>query len=267
MESATISIDQIIIGIIAGSLIMVSLALALIAYFGVSRKRILQVKNQQQELTIKYQSDLIQNNITTQEQERQRIAADLHDDIGSKLNVIKLYTHQLEKNHLSKDKKNQLIQDMQHTLQTTIETTRSISHRLIPPTLENFGLIAALEELQEDINQSNSIVVELTQKGAYNLTDKNIELNLFRIIQELIQNSIKHGGNKIDIKIIGNELDLIIQYADDGPGYDPMNIATQKGLGHQNILNRTDIIAAEFTNLSSIGGGAKYYIHCVNGKL
>ena len=98
MENS-LSADQIFPMILHGCvLIMTAMALALIAYFNYSRRRILQAQQESQQLKLKYQEELIQNNIIVQEKERKRIAEDLHDEIGSKLNVINLYLHQLKTN-------------------------------------------------------------------------------------------------------------------------------------------------------------------------
>ena len=121
-----ISEDQIFPLIIIGVLIMTAMALALIAYFNYSRRRILLAQQQSQELKLKYQEELLQNNIIVQEKERKRIAEDLHDEIGSKLNVINLYLHKLKNSDRNSEKYSGIVEEIGDTISHTIQVSRNI---------------------------------------------------------------------------------------------------------------------------------------------
>ncbi len=248
--------------IIVGTMVILVLVALFIMLFGISRKRLLQAETQRQKLIIQHQSALIQNNLQTQEEERRRLAANLHDDIGSKLNVIKLFAHQFRSRDITNDRREQLAREMMSTLQKTIDTTRSISHQLYPPTLENFGLIAAVKELSDDINDSSSLDLDFQYHYDEQRVDSvDVELNLLRVLQECIQNSIKYGASLIELVIEYKNKTIDIRYVDNGPGYDPTTPDNQKGMGIQNIHNRIALINATIKNLSAINQGARYRIH------
>jgi signal transduction histidine kinase len=263
MEDA-ISTDQIYTVVLFGILIMTAMALALVAYFNYSSKKILVAERESQLIKLKYQDNLIENNFKVQETERKRIAEDLHDEIGSKLNVINLYLHQLKKSIPSNDDNNELLEEMDQTLSSTIEVSRNIAHELLPPTLDNFGLFPAITELVQTINTSGQILISLTLNvKSDKLKNKWAEINTFRVIQEMLTNSIKYCKNdaKVQIDIEQDENDRYIwNYKDNGPGYDIESEANKKGLGMGNINSRLKMIDAQLINNSKVGSGAQYLI-------
>ncbi len=258
--------DQIFPLILMGVLIMTAMALALIAYFNYSRRRILQAQQASQKIEIKYQEELIQNNIIIQEKERKRIAEDLHDEIGSKLNVMSLYLHQLKKTGQSIEKFDGIIADMGEALDKTISVSRNIAHELMPPTLDNFGLIPAISELLESINATGQIEIILQNRSEVKkLKDKWSEINLYRVLQEIITNSIKYGkGCSVKLQIDYKDSQLNIEYKDDGPGYDPLADSNKHGMGLGNISNRLKMINAEWTNASKLKSGTHYLIKYID---
>ena len=265
MENS-LSADQIFPIILMGVLIMTAMALALIAYFNYSRRRILQAQQESQQLKLKYQEELIQNNIIVQEKERKRIAEDLHDEIGSKLNVINLYLHKLKKTDRSEDKYAGLISDMGEALDKTIQVSRNLAHELLPPTLDNFGLIPAVEELLETINSTGQIEIEIQNNAEIRqLKNKWSEINLYRVLQEMFTNSIKYGkGCRVNILFDYKDNQLDIGYKDDGPGYEPSADINKHGMGLGNISNRLIMIQAQWTDQSRLNEGAHYLIKYID---
>lgn len=245
-----------------GILIMLVLALGLIIFFYSTQRRLLRQQARQQELELQYQKDLLYSTITTQEEERKRIAKDLHDDIGSKLNVVILSLYRLQKQTKELPKAATTINTMNELLNTTITTTRRISHDLLPPTLDKFGLTAALNELSESYNNTDTVTIDFDDSQASErLKDKLIELNLFRVIQELIKNSILHGKAKnITLQLQSTATKFSITYTDDGQGFDVAAVQKNKGLGTQNIESRLNMSNASITYQSAIGEGVKAYI-------
>lgn len=259
----SVSSDHIFLIVLMGILIMVAMAMALLTYFYYSRRKILISEQKAQQLKLQYQEELIQNNFKVQEKERKRIAEDLHDEIGSKLNVINLYLHQLKKSIPVNDSNNELLSEMDQTLGSTIDVSRNIAHELLPPTLDNFGLFPALKELTKSINGSGQINIKLEinaePKG---LKSKWAEVNVFRVLQEMLTNSIKYcerGIVQIKIDQASSERFTLV-YSDDGPGYDANSEKNRRGLGMGNIENRLKMIGAAFTNDSKLGHGAHYEI-------
>ena len=255
--------SELLIMIVFGILIMSFLALAFILFFNFSQKRILKEKMAVQIQKLKHQKELLHNNILIQEKERSRIAKDLHDDLGSKLNVIKLNMYQLQKEKNQTVQSKAVITDIKTLINTTIDTTRRISHDLLPPMLENFGLTAALKELCEGISKSNTLSISFeVLKNEHRIQRKIVALNIYRVIQELISNSIKHGqANQIELTIDLTEKAINITYQDNGKGFEISNIESQKGLGMKNIESRINMVNAEINLDSAPGKGMKANIH------
>jgi signal transduction histidine kinase len=250
-----------------GILIMLAFALAFVVFFNYSQKKILREQMEVQKLAFKHQEELLHSNILTQEAERKRIARDLHDEIGSKLNVIYLNIHRLKELGKSEKQITTITDEVEAVINTTINSTRQISHELLPPVLEEFGLVEAINELQHSYNRLGSIHIYFTAINDENhIGDKLIELNLFRVIQELINNSLKHGeSTEISIKlwIQGPSVKLI--YEDNGSGFDISQLASKRGLGMKNIESRLGMIHAKYHCNSSPGNGVKVVVElCQN---
>jgi signal transduction histidine kinase len=163
-----------------------------------------------------------------------------------------------------------VVNEIFSVINETIDTTRRISHDLLPPTLENFGLKEAIKELCESYQKTESIdlIFELKQQSDQP-TDKSVELNLFRILQELIKNSITHGkAQQIRIKLwlpdqrhgTGSPNEIKIDYTDNGKGFEVNDPLHQNGLGMQNIESRLKMIGGNYKLQSQVGAGVKVLI-------
>lgn len=233
-----------------GVVIMLALAIAFVLLDGRSRRRLLLQKMEGQAL-------LLRKTILAQEEERNRIAQDLHDEIGSKLNVIYLHLQRLKSLSADLPMRQATLQDLTEITNTVIGTTRRISHELLPPTLEEFGLTAALRELGDTYARTGSLEVQVDAPNEERfLKDKLVELHLFRILQELINNSVRHGqAKRVRIRLEPGADGLVIAYEDDGKGFDPREVRRNKGLGMKNIESRVQIIGGQWTYRSSPGYG------------
>ena len=248
---------------IIGILLMLALALAFVLYVNFSQKKLMTEQMRNQEQAYEHQEALLHSTILTQEKERKRIARELHDEIGSKLNVILLGMHRLKGESKKSEPVTAIANEMNSLIRTTIQTTRRISHDLLPPTLEDFGLIETIKELQGNFRRAGSdlISLELTEEEGY-IADKMVELNLFRVIQELVNNSIKHGAAsaiKIDLSVKPNWISLA--YVDNGKGLDLSQWNRKKGLGWKNIESRLHMIDATYGLQSAVGEGFKMKIN------
>ena len=244
-----------------GILAMLLFAIGLIIVFYTSQRKLLNEKMQQQKLQLEHQQELLFSSIKTQEKERKRIAKDLHDEIGSKLNVVLMNLRFLGRQPTDAEQLKETIIDVENLLGTTIDSTRRISHDLLPPILDDFGLVAAIKELQ-DAYQHTELTFDLdaTQAGE-RLEDKFIELNLFRVIQELLKNSIAHGkATHMHMQIITEPLAFTIIYKDNGKGLELSRLEEQKGLGTQSIESRLNMCGANISYESEIGQGIKVVI-------
>ena len=245
-----------------GILIMLALALAFVLFFNFSKKKILTEQIRNQKLAYKYQEELLYSNILTQEKERKRIARDLHDEIGSKLNVILLNIYRLKKFSNENKEMSAIAEEVNAVIHTTIDTTRRISHDLLPPTLEEFGLVEAIKELRDTFHQTEQISVDFDLiENEIQIEDKLIQLNIFRVLQELINNSIRHGKAKeVKIKLWLKSSFVKLEYQDNGSGFDMSDFENKKGLGIKNIESRLKMIGATFQYDSTPGRGMKMLI-------
>ncbi|MBI9034334.1 MAG: hypothetical protein JEZ03_07675, partial [Bacteroidales bacterium] len=153
--------NQIVYLIFAGVFIMFFLALLVILFFNYSRNKILQQSSINQQMQLDHQENLLRSNILIQEQERSRIAAELHDDIGVKLSVVRLYVNQIKKHISNGFEVESLVLKTNEILDSSIDATRRISHELLPPVLEEFGLESALKEFIQHTSDASDLQFEL----------------------------------------------------------------------------------------------------------
>ena len=247
---------EVIAIVSAGIGIMLLLALAFVLFFNFSQGKLRREQLKAQAAKLAHQEELLHSNILTQEEERARIAKDLHDEVGSKLNVLHLYLHQLRR---KAPEAQSSIQDMLSVINDTIHTTRRISHDLLPPTLASFGLQVAIEELCERLEQAHTLAITFTAEGERPAGIAPIvELNLFRILSELLSNTLKYAqASQIHIHLWQQPGQLVLHYRDDGRGFDPADPANQKGLGMQNIQSRLQMVAGQLDLQSAPGKGVQ----------
>jgi two-component system, NarL family, sensor kinase len=174
--------------------------------------------------------------IESEQTERMRIARELHDGIGQKLTVLKMYASaEKEKNEKQLD-----------LLDNTIQEVREISHKMIPEIL-SLGLIAAVRDLCSKVNIGETIECSFVcDETSQDLKlAENINLSIYRIVQEIINNMLKHANAKtIQVKFITTGDNLQITVNDDGKGFDVKKIKQSSGIGWSNIFTRASIIKA-----------------------
>jgi signal transduction histidine kinase/ligand-binding sensor domain-containing protein len=178
-----------------------------------------------------HQQKLIQSEIVTLERERNRISKELHDRVGTNLSAIKLTVNQLLQNH-----KEPQAADVERQFQIAIQEIKEIIYALTPPSLERYGLFTGLKNYIGKLNKTIPITISLKTFGR-DIEKYDLNIIIFRVLQELLTNSIRHSYAK-NITIHINSFDdvLNIVYEDDGIGfsYDPL----QNGLGLDNIESR-----------------------------
>ncbi|GAA3508284.1 hypothetical protein GCM10022393_18960 [Aquimarina addita] len=262
MENELLQEDaQIVVLILIAISVLLLMAVALVVFFFFSRKKIIATELEKKDLTISYQKELLHATIETQEEERKRIAQDLHDAISAKLNVVSLSTNVLIDGRLNHKEKEQTLQHILAVTTNTLESSRRLAHNLLPPILENFGLQAAIEELCDEFMNSKSVTIDCTIAYS-NILSKSNELHIFRIIQELLNNSIRHGeAEHITILLENNDAQVDLKYMDQGKGFDTGSIDIKKGIGLRNIESRVEMLNGELIYTSEIGKGATFTIN------
>ncbi|MGI9543134.1 MAG: PAS domain-containing sensor histidine kinase, partial [Cyclobacteriaceae bacterium] len=176
--------------------------------------------------------------IRGQELERKRIAEELHDGVGSLLSAVKLNFDHLA-DHIRKDDELSIISDkLNDLLLNAMDEIRSISHNLKPSTIDTFGLVNTLEDLCKDISNTQSTLVNFQSFGLDKRLDYIQEIGLYRIAQELINNSVKHANaRRIDVKLIEHQSYVLMMVEDDGIGFDSKQ-HSNGGMGLKNIDSR-----------------------------
>lgn len=240
MEDIAQGQESNIIGLIVFFILMaVLLAVAVILIFTLSKKRLLNEAVKRRELELQHKTQMLHAVLLAQEEERRTIARDLHDDIGSLLNIIHLNANKLAEG-INTDSR-ATIDAIVSLTSKTIKTTRHISHKLLPPILEKFGLSAAIQELFEEVSLTGDISASHQLQIAEDKLTDDEKLNIFRITQELVNNSIKHGNaTEITLEIAQTNKGLYYSYHDNGKGFNPAK--ANKGLGMQNIENRAEML-------------------------
>lgn len=204
------------------------------------RKNLYREQIKQEALKNQHRLELLRSGILIQEQERKRIAQDMHDDLGAVLSISRMHLLQAERKYGHLDE--QLFSDLQNVRQLTessIENMRRISHELMPPQLELFGVIQTLEAVCEQLNNTGKIrsVFYANDDIHSFMKDELIDLTLYRVCMELINNTIKHAeATELRITITGSEKEVTVHYVDNGKGLPAESIG--KGAGLKNIRNR-----------------------------
>lgn len=214
--------------------------LFLIYTYYCTRLQVYKQKHQYLKVVNQYQQKLIQSEIDTLERERSRIAKELHDGVSSNLTAIKLMV-----SHSFSDEKKTNGVNIEEQLQHAIKEIKDIIYALAPAGLERYGLTASMKNYVEKLNKNIPVKIELHAFGE-EVYDSQLGVPLFRIIQELISNSLKHAqAANILIHVNVFEDLLSIQYEDDGRGFS--EVPMQKGLGLDNIHARIQSLNGNIT--------------------
>ena len=257
--------DIISLILIAVSLLLV-MAIVLVTFFFFSRRKVITAELEKANLEISFQKEMLQATILTQENERKRIAQDLHDAISSKLNIVALNTNVLLEGDVAPEEANDMLGTILQISNTTLESSRQIAHDLLPPVLQKFGLYAAVEELKNDYNRATSGLIDLNGQYTEGSLDSKEQLHLFRIVQELVNNSLKHGeASKITIEL--NSEPVSLNYTDNGKGFENTASQGKPGLGMKNIESRVELLNAESNFQSEAGNGIRFSLNNIKNHV
>lgn len=195
--------------------------------------------------------------IDGEEKERKRIAQELHDGLNGDLSAIKYRLSALEESSLSAiDVQN--LNEVINMIDESCAQVRSISHNLMPLSILDYGLTESIKEYCNKINTSNNFKIDFQTFGDYITLSKKTETVIYRIIQELVTNILKHSkATEAMIQFNYREDELFITVEDNGIGFDKNTIF--KGIGHKNIQTRIDFLNAQL-DLDSSSTGTSYTI-------
>lgn len=200
----------------------------------------------------------LESMVMGQEEERERIASDLHDSLGGMLSTIKLQFDaiEIEQNEVERN----AFDNIHHMIDEACAEVRDIARNLKPAALQKMGIKAAIGDLINRFESKTNTEISFYANDLDGKLSPEIKLHVYRIIQELLNNAVKHSqANEIDLQlnIRGDELVLVVE--DDGTGFDIASV--EKGLGMDNIYSRVNVLKGEISFDSKIGQGTSILIH------
>ncbi len=251
MQKITDNIFLLVLFAMAGTF---TLATSFVFFFLRYQRKAQQQKEAMQKAELQHSENLLHAALQSQEDERRRIGRDLHDDVGAALSNLRMVMGQGSKAIAETDKDAPAYKPL---IDNIITTVRNISHSLSPPGLELFGLEHTLYEFCDTFNTSGAISLSFVNEAGNRVDalDKNTALALYRVLQELVSNTIKHAAaKKIVIRFCIENEHLVLVYSDDGRGFAADSIK-KTGMGMQNIEARLTMVQANFTVDTSPGNG------------
>jgi two-component system, NarL family, sensor kinase len=246
---------------IAFSSLLFALLSILLGYSFYKRYKLKQEKRLQNEVMIQ-QNLATQSILKAEENERQRIARELHDGVGQVMSAAKMNLSAFEDELVFKDNNQKLaFEKVINLIDEGCKEVRSVSHQMMPNALLKSGLASAIKEFIDKID-NNIIKVSLHSEGLQERLDDNTELVLYRIIQECVNNVIKHSGaNKLDISLIKDADGVSATIEDNGKGFNLNDRAKFDGIGLKNIKSRIEFLKGTVDFDSSEGNGTLVAVH------
>lgn len=235
----------------------ISFALLLLAfYIYASKQKKKQARQELISMEQKKEAEISKALMEGNEQERSRIARELHDGLGGKLTGIKInIENAIETNH------DNSLQKAVSQLEETVSDIRTLSHNLMPVSLVRYGLDAALRDFVQNL-QTPSTKIDYYASNLAEITDKNKQLSIYRIVQELVNNAVKHAdASAIFLQCTVENGLLLIAIEDNGKGFNPQT--NQRNMGLNNIETRVKYLNGKMNIDSSPGNGTSINIECL----
>lgn len=237
-------VESEIFSVILIAAVLAVFLIVLVVMFVVNyQRKVWKQESTVKELKLEHQKSMLESAHDAIEATQKRIATDLHDDLGASISTAKLFLQELEGGDKVAD-----------ILTNSMTSLRRIVNDLMPPSLAEFGLQVALEELMNSVNQSNALVLQMDWMGESVVLTNKVELAVYRISQELLNNSLKYSkASRISLTVTVDEGELNLAYKDNGVGFDPAKVKMNVGL--LNMRSRAESVGGTFAYRSSEGSG------------
>jgi len=228
---------------------MLLMALGIILFVLMYQRRVIQSQVEIERVNKEKQAELIHASIQSEEEERSRIAAELHDDIGAHLTSVRMYVVSA----INKPDNQSTLQQAKVILDESIKKVRELSHKMQPGMLMHLGLAASLDSFAKMLSQSGNIQAELHQASTpLPHLNETIALYTYRIVQELITNIIRHGkAEKVDIYCQVKNDTLFVHLQHNGEGLQQEDferyIYKSGSSGLKNLVNRLSLLHANIS--------------------
>lgn len=250
------TLNYILIGSAAALLII-----SLLSYRNYQHKQNLQ-QQRINELETEKQLAATEAVLKGEEQERTRLAKDLHDGLGGMLSGIKHSFNNMKGNLVMTPENAQAFERSMDMLDSSIKEMRRVAHNMMPETLVKYGLDTALKDFCKDMSLAGSVKVIYQSVGIENaVIDQTTSITIYRIVQELVNNVMKHAAAKqvvVQLNKLNGQLTITVE--DDGKGFDTAILRQSSGMGWSNILNRVDFMKGIMDVQSEPGKGTSVHI-------
>lgn len=199
-----------------------------------------------------------------EEQERTRLAKDLHDGLGGMLSGIKYSFQNMKENLILTPENAQAFERSLDMLDSTIREMRRVAHNMMPEVLVKYGLDTALKEFCSEIDRSGVIRARYQSIGMENATiEQSAAITVYRVVQELVNNAVKHAASEnvlVQAHLSPEEKLLTLTVEDDGKGFDASMLSDAEGMGWNSIRNRVDFMKGRIDIDSAPGRGTSVLI-------
>lgn len=196
--------------------------------------------------------------INAQEEERSRVARELHDDLSQRMALLSIELEQIAQKMSGSARLRRRIEGLQNQAQEISSDIHRLSYRLHPSKLDHLGLVAAIKSLCEQINAGGKLRVYLHQQGLTTRLPKDVTLCLFRVAQETLRNAVKHSQAthvRVVVRISGSAVRLTV--IDDGAGFNRQSASFKEGLGFISMRERLRIVGGALEIYSHLGQGTR----------
>lgn len=207
-------------------------------YYQYKKQKTIEIANLQQQQEIIRLQALVEG----EEKERQRVAQDLHDGVNGDLVAIKFQLESMEIDSIRPSDSKHLFRAVE-MLDVACQQIRNIAHNLIPPSIKNFGLINAIDQYCKKLDNLHALTIQFIKLGTYIELPQQIELAIYRVIQELLNNLVKHANateGMVQLSYRSHQIDILVE--DNGQGFNLDK--TYEGIGLQNIKSRVAYLKA-----------------------
>lgn len=245
----------------AGALFALVIVVFVVSFINFAQKRHYKYKQNVKEIKATYDKELLQSKIEVQNSALQHISEEIHDNVGQLLSIVKLNLAAMEKEgnyNLS------LVTSTKQILNEAITETRDLSRGISVRAIQDYGLKTALEQQLSRVEKSGRIKTQLDYKAISENINPDEAIIIFRVVQESIQNAIKHSEcNNINVKFESLGDSFYVEIKDDGRGFalNTANIKQSMGQGLGNLRHKAEILKAELQINSSIDQGTSIILH------
>jgi signal transduction histidine kinase len=200
--------------------------------------------------------------IEAQEEERGRIARELHDDICQRLAVLSMELEQANRvSNGSNGSPIPKLEDIRRHCAEIAGDVQALSHKLHSSKLDYLGLTAAIRSFCREFSQQHEVSVQFAEKNVPDFLSREVSLSLFRVTQEALRNALKHSGvSHFSVSLQGTAAEVQLEVSDKGAGFDPEQAKWDKGLGLVSMQERAHLVHGTFSVTSKVSGGTRILI-------